>query len=107
MILRPPRSTLFPYTTLFRSRGAETDRRPDRNEARPLGLGLGGRHGRCQCGDIVTVGDELRVPVIGLVTLQYVFARRDTGGPVDGDVVVVVEHDQLAQPEMAGERRSF
>src|SRR3712207_8272274 len=24
MIRRPPRSTLFPYTTLFRSRGAET-----------------------------------------------------------------------------------
>src|SRR6266702_6795449 len=29
MIRRPPRSTLFPYTTLFRSRGARPcDRRP-------------------------------------------------------------------------------
>src|SRR5215208_7299736 len=29
MIRRPPRSTLFPYTTLFRSRqGAETNRTP-------------------------------------------------------------------------------
>src|SRR6266581_5576345 len=27
MIRRPPRSTLFPYTTLFRSRGAEGPRR--------------------------------------------------------------------------------
>src|SRR2546422_1954221 len=27
MIRRPPRSTLFPYTTLFRSYGAEHDRR--------------------------------------------------------------------------------
>src|SRR3989475_8770362 len=27
MIRRPPRSTLFPYTTLFRSRGEEIDRR--------------------------------------------------------------------------------
>src|SRR3712207_6978147 len=27
MIRRPPRSTLFPYTTLFRSRGALDDRR--------------------------------------------------------------------------------
>src|SRR3712207_7003105 len=27
MIRRPPRSTLFPYTTLFRSRVAELDRR--------------------------------------------------------------------------------
>src|SRR3712207_8590521 len=25
MIRRPPRSTLFPYTTLFRSRGSELD----------------------------------------------------------------------------------
>src|SRR2546422_7218145 len=27
MIRRPPRSTLFPYTTLFRSRGTRNDRR--------------------------------------------------------------------------------
>src|SRR5258706_15472041 len=27
MIRRPPRSTLFPYTTLFRSRGARADHR--------------------------------------------------------------------------------
>src|SRR5947209_9694820 len=43
MIRRPPRSTLFPYTTLFRSR------RPPRRRAR-LGGGLRGRragpHGR-------------------------------------------------------------
>src|SRR2546430_17172097 len=28
MIRRPPRSTLFPYTTLFRARGARPRRRP-------------------------------------------------------------------------------
>src|SRR5687768_18507554 len=28
MIRRPPRSTLFPYTTLFRSRGEEADGEP-------------------------------------------------------------------------------
>src|SRR5256885_12876057 len=32
MIRRPPRSTLFPYTTLFRSGGNE---RPDRGAGRP------------------------------------------------------------------------
>src|SRR6266511_956744 len=41
MIRRPPRSTLFPYTTLFRSRPGRP-RRPDRDErhhelTRPLG----------------------------------------------------------------------
>src|SRR2546427_5121356 len=30
MIRRPPRSTLFPYTTLFRSRGARARGRPSR-----------------------------------------------------------------------------
>src|SRR2546422_2922800 len=30
MIRRPPRSTLFPYTTLFRSRPLDPDRRQDR-----------------------------------------------------------------------------
>src|SRR2546426_3632960 len=30
MIRRPPRSTLFPYTTLFRSRALRLHRRPDR-----------------------------------------------------------------------------
>src|SRR2546430_8252632 len=34
MIRRPPRSTLFPYTTLFRSEGAElAHRRPGRGPA--------------------------------------------------------------------------
>src|SRR2546429_4230163 len=35
MIRRPPRSTLFPYTTLFRSRSAESTRRRQRHADRP------------------------------------------------------------------------
>src|SRR5256885_11957719 len=34
MIRRPPRSTLFPYTTLFRSRGRPYPARADRTERR-------------------------------------------------------------------------
>src|SRR3712207_7416169 len=34
MIRRPPRSTLFPYTTLFRSRGAGAAQRPDDDDRR-------------------------------------------------------------------------
>src|SRR3712207_8375774 len=39
MIRRPPRSTLFPYTTLFRSRGMNANRgaRDPRAETKPLG----------------------------------------------------------------------
>src|SRR3989475_9616959 len=54
MIRRPPRSTLFPYTTLFRSsrrrapRGAE--RMTDRTVANATCLGCG-----CTCDDITVV----------------------------------------------------
>src|SRR2546429_4503215 len=42
MIRRPPRSTLFPYTTLFRSRGRQSDRgqRDDREHRREQGHDL-------------------------------------------------------------------
>src|SRR5947199_2650880 len=42
MIRRPPRSTLFPYTTLFRSNDAHNARR-QRADDQGRGLGLG-RH---------------------------------------------------------------
>src|SRR2546422_3005301 len=38
MIRRPPRSTLFPYTTLFRSRRAGSARRGARYEGRQAGV---------------------------------------------------------------------
>src|SRR5258708_30077489 len=42
MIRRPPRSTLFPYTTLFRSSCGFTCRRGNALSAQPLlGVGLG------------------------------------------------------------------
>src|SRR5260221_10037774 len=37
MIRRPPRSTLFPYTTLFRSRRRDRSRTPDRRFGRRRG----------------------------------------------------------------------
>src|SRR2546422_1531309 len=51
MIRRPPRSTLFPYTTLFRSRGVSPRRDhalPGRTPARPPSAG---RHGMSQLRD--------------------------------------------------------
>src|SRR5690242_21823506 len=39
MLRRPPRSTLFPYTTLFRSRARETVTRPVAALVGPLGQG--------------------------------------------------------------------
>src|SRR3712207_7904676 len=56
MIRRPPRSTLFPYTTLFRS-----PRRPDRGDLRG-GSGLRGRR-REQGGYVVVRAQEARMGV--------------------------------------------
>src|SRR5258707_14344649 len=54
MIRRPPRSTLFPYTTLFRSSdqprepelSATRPRHPARGDAAALGSPTGSAHGR-------------------------------------------------------------
>src|SRR3712207_7089438 len=65
MIRRPPRSTLFPYTTLFRSRGAEPrDEQPERQE----------EHGDTR--DLRPEGDgcpalgEFLVHVLGLLSVR-------------------------------------
>src|SRR3989304_9406563 len=44
MIRRPPRSTLFPYTTLFRSRSLEEATPPACRPQRTLGRGRGAYH---------------------------------------------------------------
>src|SRR3712207_7556052 len=46
MIRRPPRSTLFPYTTLFRSHGAADLREPDPGEPAGLGAAVAAEHAR-------------------------------------------------------------
>src|SRR3712207_6853638 len=58
MIRRPPRSTLFPYTTLFRSRPAEGAVPPARGR-----VGCGARaHARCSLGTIRERERADRVP---------------------------------------------
>src|SRR2546422_7841281 len=49
MIRRPPRSTLFPYTTLFRSRGQDAAHRERVALSEPA---------RLEQGDTLTVGDR-------------------------------------------------
>src|SRR5687768_17687865 len=56
MIRRPPRSTLFPYTTLFRSStfrsraGRRTDRAPIENARRDFSRGTAGSRARARGG---------------------------------------------------------
>src|SRR3712207_7646111 len=70
MIRRPPRSTLFPYTTLFRSAGAAraaVDADARRRVARGVARGLHTRHGAGARAafDGVDVPDAYRLPGAG------------------------------------------
>src|SRR2546422_2968429 len=58
MIRRPPRSTLFPYTTLFRSQRGDGGRVQEPQGAR-VGRGRARRHHRpAACGDACQEGDR-------------------------------------------------
>src|SRR2546430_10511725 len=69
MIRRPPRSTLFPYTTLFRSR--PTDRDPRRHE---------GSRGPCEHRNAVK-GERLRAETCRSGRIEHVISHVVAVGP--------------------------
>ena len=75
------------------------------DEAGSLGLldrGLVGGGDRLQ---VVGVLHLLDVPAVGLVPPGHVLGEGDRSRPVDGDPVVVVQHRQLSEPQVTGQRR--
>src|SRR5256886_17526204 len=80
MIRRPPRSTLFPYTTLFRSR----HRLPVHRRRRGGGLGRGGSLAAHLQGGYVKIQDARAVITGGASGLGNAVARHipDKGGKV-------------------------
>src|SRR2546429_4102251 len=81
MIRRPPRSTLFPYTTLFRSRDGEFDGIPFRREGRGFELGFLTRR---LCRDAKIIVEELaprahRESVAGWLQMQNLNAEQTLG----------------------------
>ena len=92
-----------------------TGRRPaddglEDDQRRLGGLALGGLDGRVQLGDVFDVltgllpVDRLHVPAIGLVAGGDVLSERDVRIVFDGDLVRVVDGDQIAQLLVAGQR---
>src|SRR3712207_7979942 len=65
MIRRPPRSTLFPYTTLFRSRLLE----PDESDE---------QCGHCREEDVPGAGDQIREPYGDLGERRKLGDRKST-----------------------------
>ncbi len=58
--------------------------------------------------EVLGVLDALDVPAVGGQRAAVVLAvERERGRAVDRDVVVVVADDQLAEPEVPGDRRGF
>lgn len=49
----------------------------------------------------------LNVPAVGLVALQHVLGEGHVGAAVDGDAVVVVQRDQLAQLQVTSQGGRF
>src|SRR2546426_8185109 len=120
MIRRPPRSTLFPYTTLFRSIGAQPDVASHLElqlvdaetveehvlelRAEPLPLDDGGERG---VGELVQVHDallhqvrEIQHPggdlrVTGERRAEHRSLEREPTARGDGDVVLQVERLEL------------
>src|SRR3712207_1761773 len=113
MIRRPPRSTLFPYTTLFRSRrlgGAAPDRlarlavrRAQRGPGRLRGDARRGRRLGCPVPPGVTptgaVGEEAAGGPFSVGDLR----RDSTDGRAHGEAPVAVHRDpdRAAQPGLA------
>jgi hypothetical protein len=85
---------------------AVTDVAAAHDHARTLGLGDRGLERRGERGVVVRIGLH-DVPAIRLEALRRVVRERDRRVAVDGDVVVVVHHDEVAQAQMARERRGL
>ena len=85
---------------------AEPDMGPDRDQARSV-VGvrrLDGGFDRC---DVIAVLDLLGMPLVGIEALQHVLRPGHRRRAIELDAVVVIEHDQFAEAEVAGQAGRF
>jgi hypothetical protein len=92
---------------VLQRRGGPADDRPHGDERGPVGDRLRVPDRLLQRDDVLAGVDPLGVPAVGLVAGDDVLAERDGRVVLDRDVVVVVEHDQVAEALVAGQRRRF
>ena len=84
--------------------GGEGDHGAQADDRRFVGDGLGRLDGRLDTGDVLTAVDGLHVPAIGLVPLGHILGQSDVGVVLDGDLVLVVEDDEVAELLGTGQR---
>jgi len=90
---------------VLRVGGGPGDDRPHRHDRGPAGVVAGRLQGGAQRADVLAVRYPLGVPAVGGVASQHVLGEGNVGVPFDGDVVVVIQHHQVAQLLMAGQAR--
>jgi hypothetical protein len=56
---------------------------------------------------MITIIDDLNVPAIGLKSLDNIFSKGAVGVTIDGDVIVVINGNQVAELQMARKRSSL
>ena len=86
-------------------RRAGRDVRAHDDQARPVGDLARGVERRLQRVELEVLAEVLDVPAVGLVARADVLGERQRRVALDRDVVVVVEADQPAEAEVAGDRR--
>jgi hypothetical protein len=82
---------------VHRGRRGIADDGAQRDERRPVGGGLRVGDGLLDADDVLAAFDLLHVPAVGPVAGRGVLRQRDVGVVLDRDLVVVVEHDEVAQ----------
>jgi hypothetical protein len=82
---------------------AVADVRAHGDHRRARGLGHAGRERAVDGLDVVAVLDADRLPAVGLEALQAIFREGQARAAGERDFVVVVEADELAQAQVAGE----
>src|SRR5256885_15022322 len=95
MIRRPPRSTLFPYTTLFRSQ--------TRVVTLPVGYGDG--YARAMSGRAEVIVHGKRYPVVGRICMDQIMVSIGGGSAHNGDEGGLLRRHgaaPLSVQEMAG-----
>ena len=91
-------------------RGRPADDRAERDEGRRLGVLPGRQQRLVERLDVLVVpvrgtpAQALDVPAVGLVAGGDVLGLGDVRVVFDGDVVVVVDHDEVAEPLVPGQR---
>lgn len=68
----------------------------DLDNAGSVGLRFGGVDSSTHSWQIVRIAHGLDVPVVGRVAGRHILCEGESGASVDGDVVIVVKHNELS-----------